>query len=96
MGLIDREAFRKRLISKYHCVPVVGIPYGDNWESLDEALSDEPTIDAAPAVHRHIVGSGYSLHCSNCGDSANIGDNYCPSCGARLDGDEEHGSDQSG
>ncbi len=37
-------------------------------------------------VHAHIVGRGWDLHCSNCGASADIGNDYCPDCGARMDG----------
>ena len=36
-------------------------------------------------VHAHIVGRGRDLHCSNCGASADIGNDYCPDCGARMD-----------
>ena len=36
-------------------------------------------------VHAHIVGRGWDLHCSNCGASADIGNDYCPDCGARMD-----------
>ena len=39
-----------------------------------------------PVVHAHIVGRGWDLHCSNCGASADIGNDYCPDCGARMDG----------
>lgn len=42
-------------------------------------------------VHAHIVGRGWDLHCSNCGASADIGNDYCHDCGARMDGkDDSH------
>lgn len=87
MELIDREAFRKRLIAKYHCVPIVGLPYGDNWETLNAALEDEPVIAAAPVMHGRwewyeerngtpIDGYDYSWawRCSHC--KTNLPDNY--------------------
>ena len=40
-------------------------------------------------VHAHIVGRGWDLHCSNCGASADIGNDYCPDCGARMDGKDD-------
>jgi hypothetical protein len=40
-------------------------------------------------VHAHIVGRGWDLHCSNCGASADIGNDYCPDCGAPMDGKDE-------
>ncbi|MEG1565106.1 MAG: hypothetical protein RR365_15515, partial [Bacteroides sp.] len=41
-------------------------------------ICDQPAIDAAPVVHAHISGTGYNLHCSNCKENADIGNDYCP------------------
>ena len=40
-------------------------------------------------VHAHIVGRGWDLHCSNCGASADIGNDYCPHCGRYLGGQKD-------
>ena len=63
-------------------------------------LKDAPTIDAVPVVHgewifQRIRGSMGTKTCSVCGYQSwqsimrmdNIG-NYCPNCGARMDGGE--------
>lgn len=60
------------------------------FEILIKRLSQEPTIDAAPVVH----GEWIELHeenghevgtCSHC-RHVRIVDNYCPNCGAKMDG----------
>ena len=62
-----------------------------------ELLNEQPTVDAVPVVHGRwekrtdVVGF---VRCSNCRD-CNIYDdwadgkkwNYCPTCGAKMDGD---------
>ena len=65
-------------------------------------IKDAPTIDAEPVKHGWWIGSGdgyadgelvYDMwECSECGYDANGADeepnwNYCPNCGARMDGD---------
>ena len=63
-------------------------------QALDIAASYLRAIAAGEykrVVHGHIIGRGYDLHCSICGESADIGNNYCPSCGALMDGkDDSH------
>ncbi|MEG1564849.1 MAG: hypothetical protein RR365_14170 [Bacteroides sp.] len=56
-----------------------------DWDDIEDA----PTIDAVPVVHAHIIGTGYNLYCSNCKESADIGNDYCPHCGAKMDTEEE-------
>ncbi len=59
----------------------------------------EEDADVAPVVHGHFVHDGPRIahgvdwwHCSNCGRLASGVEtrfNYCPWCGARMDGDAE-------
>ena len=54
-------------------------------------LREAPTIDVAPVVHgrwiMHDDEFGLTCECSVC-HIETIGDgNYCPSCGAKMDGD---------
>lgn len=58
-----------------------------------------PTADVAPVVHGHFVHDGQLyvggldwFHCSSCGRLAAGAEarfDYCPWCGARMDGDSD-------
>ena len=59
-------------------------------------LADMPAADVAPVVQgrwihdgRRIEGGIDWCHCSECGKSNNfcVRTNYCPNCGAKMDGD---------
>lgn len=61
--------------------------------TLKSLIDEQPTVDAAPVV-RH--GRWLRLdetpewdqrRCSECGDISCCQRNYCPNCGARMDGD---------
>ena len=58
-----------------------------------------PTADVAPVVHGRWVHDGRRIergidwcHCSECGKSDNFctRTNYCPNCGAKMDGGADH------
>lgn len=108
MRLIDADALINDILTDYGCDPkyiadetIDGLkPYTDNL--ILERIGLQPTIDAVPVVH------GYNLRedtpslfeCSICGWSCNdtyYGDtdtyNYCPNCGARMDGKEKTDAD---
>ena len=66
-----------------------------------------PTVDAAPVVHgrwddsgRYTFPSGSTaVRCTNCGCALTESEyhlnnwNYCPVCGAKMDGDRKDGGD---
>ena len=61
-------------------------------KTIDEA----PTIDAEPARHgrwiwvRDKYNYPIGMKCSECGRRVkNFGENYCPKCGAKMDGGAE-------
>lgn len=68
-------------------------------EKFNEAVEEMPTADVAPVVHGRWIEQekytfGVMYDCSICGDR--ILDNghawnYCPNCGARMDGGSENG-----
>lgn len=49
-----------------------------------------PAADAAPVVHGRMVDDGgFFFSCSECGGLFPFGGNYCPHCGAKMDGGDE-------
>lgn len=72
-------------------------------EEIVEAIGEQPTIEACPVVHGRWEDKPTGRYgkwqswCSACGKHSGIGGiesnrhrNYCPNCGARMDG-EQHG-----
>ena len=96
MRLIDADAFLKRNEIYADCEFIH--PMYQN--TLREIVDDEPTIDAVPVVHGEWIfqGTGGSMGTKTCSvcwyqswqsklRMSNMG-NYCPNCGARMDGGE--------
>ncbi len=90
--LIDREAVREFIKSYSHSTDVV--------YHMEKQLYEVPTIDAVPVRHGEWIfqetgGSMGTKTCSVCWYQSwqsklrmsNMG-NYCPNCGARMDGKE--------
>ena len=84
--LIDANALLDYLRNEMHESEVI------------EAVKDAPTVDAVEVVHgmwqerRFIcmdseVMLGY--RCSKCKLTFDVGTNYCPNCGAKMDGGNE-------
>ena len=70
----------------------------DNWFHLDEItdeITDAPTVDAVEVVHGRWIEDVATdmIACTECGHAWNIIDNctetfnYCPNCGAKMDGE---------
>ena len=94
MRLIDKDALMERTPTYIGCG-------GDAYIALWR-IEDEPEIEAEPVRHERWIESrdndGMDYECSNprcqCRISYNgsrvSGDfNYCPNCGARMDGESE-------
>ena len=89
MRLIDADA----LLEQYED------PYTDFIDADD--VRNAPTIDAVPVVHGYDTSGGMSLftcsvcgwHCwdTYCGDTDTY--NYCPNCGAKMDGERKDGEE---
>ena len=50
-------------------------------------LNELPAADVLPVVHgRRIDYGGFYCRCSQCEGTLPVCSNYCPNCGARMDG----------
>lgn len=72
--------------------------YADAYNDLAEDFYSIPAADVAPVVHGRWIHDGCRVeggidwcHCSECGKSDNFcaRTNYCPKCGAKMDGKEK-------
>lgn len=72
-------------------------------EEFAEYLHELPTADVAPVVHGRWIHDGCRVeggidwcHCSECGKSDNFcaRTNYCPKCGAKMDGGDSDAVNQ--
>lgn len=55
-------------------------------------IDEQPTVDAAPVVHGRWIKLAEApewdqRRCTVCGDVSCCQRNYCPNCGAKMDGD---------
>ena len=76
---IDREAALMKLMQD-----------GCSAKNLQSIL-DMPAADVAPVVHGRKTNIGCVWMCSLCSKGLPYGANYCPNCGAKMDGDIENG-----
>lgn len=61
---------------------------------LLDKLQKVPAADVAPVVHGHRVDNGGSYaRCSQCDGVLPLCANYCPNCGAKMDGGADHEAD---
>lgn len=79
----------------------------DNWDEIIDALENIPAADVAPVVHARWIHSRYEdcseqfeiVKCSQCNHEAYAmafyvrGGNYCPNCGAKMDGGDSNAAD---
>lgn len=71
-----------------------GCAFGFCLETIRDTLNALPAADVAPVVHGRWKRYGRNLgECSNCGEIVNIRYNYCPNCGAKMDGCDDHNDD---
>lgn len=69
--------------------------FQSEWEEIEEAINAAPAADVAPVVHGkweviHVKNHWDKARCSACKrvfESYEWGSNYCPVCGAKMDGD---------
>lgn len=99
MNLVDKdsllaklEAERQYLVNRGHLAAEHHVVH----HAL-RIVYDEPTVDAEPVRHGkwRIVNvpkkwGGATLRCTECNTGATRVWNYCPNCGAKMDGGEEN------
>lgn len=95
MNLIDLDDLKKKEV----CISC-GTGKGLLFHGVTAATIDAmPTIEARPVVHgRWSWCAGNKYRCTNCGRHTNVDEvmeepvyNYCPYCGAKMDGGEDNG-----
>lgn len=84
------QGYYEPYLWEVHCA-IVGIV-----KLVKEEISKIPAADVAPVVHGRWIdkkgGFWEMATCSMCGEKyscAGMAPNYCPNCGARMDGDAE-------
>ena len=86
--LIDKDALGIGKANR----DVFDVPeYADGWNSAVAIIEDAPTVDAVEVVHGKWHKRGNEKACSVCDFvyySNNDEWNYCPNCGAKMDGKE--------
>lgn len=65
----------------------------DRQREIVGIIEHQPTVDASLRVHgrwnEKYKGCFNPYACSNCGSCSNTKTNYCPVCGAKMDGGEK-------
>ena len=92
---IEREAFLSDTTQRYclNCDSYNGVRCRACWvNDMQGEVDDFPAADVAPVVHGRWVDNGIPESmlsgCSVCGFTCGAYSfNYCPNCGARMDGE---------
>ena len=62
------------------------------WNDAVSLLGSAPTVDAEPVRHGRWIYTGFmEVKCSECSETFHEleSTNYCPNCGAKMDGGED-------
>lgn len=97
MRLINADAFILEQLGKTRVSDTDW--QGGYWVGVDDTLDDirnAPTIEAKPVRHGQWIEKPYLLgttqYCSECGENYGMPHgmfNYCPNCGAEMDGGKD-------
>lgn len=84
------ESQLKKLADHYH-----GSFSGDAFERAMQLIAELPTVDAVEVVHGRWIWHNkralfeFKYECSICHDGSDLESNYCPNCGAKMDGERK-------
>lgn len=92
---IDADALAEKKFQEPECKGFgEGVAYRCGWNDAIDAITDnEPTADVQPVRHGHWIGYAGTIgnECSICHTWLDVMQgtaemNFCPNCGARMDG----------
>lgn len=100
--MAEKEYIERKVLGIGRCNPEVfkNQAYADGWNSAIEIIESTPASDVAPVIHAkwELIDecANEGVYCSNChkkiyrAEYANqkVKSNYCPNCGAKMDGNE--------
>ena len=94
--LIDADALKDEILSWAVCIKK---PHLLNREDTMFMIDNAPTVDAVEVVHgrwekRKLIvfdDEMVGYRCSKCNTTWDAETNYCPNCGAKMDGGDEDG-----
>lgn len=92
MRLIDADAAIDRYYAEYEKQEICDGSEDRDW--LKKCIDEAPTIEAEPVRHRRWLNRRFGstdVICSECCTLETVRDsnyktNYCPNCGAKMDG----------
>lgn len=79
MLTIDYKVAREHVLANYPNDPLLRTIVLNLLEQL-------PKMEAVEAVHGRWIWKGGCFHCTNCKYTEDHITNYCPKCGAKMDG----------
>ena len=92
---IERETALEKVIEVKHYDPELnGVVLHRYIKEID--LKAIPAADVAPVVHgRWVFGGDGCVICSKCNEEESNDNhrNFCPNCGAKMDGGADHAAD---
>ena len=85
--LISREALLDYIDSTSEIKDWCLNRYSADW--IYSFVKSAPSVDAAPVVHGKWISNSSLNKCSECRTLWDTKTNFCPNCGARMDGKED-------
>ena len=95
LDLIDREKLVQEIKSQSNRLCLGNISTSDiDVEDIVQLIVDAPTVEAEPVRHGKWVNKNWNWYCSECDKPGYKGHipaepdlDYCPNCGAKMDGE---------